>query len=138
MDEHARRPRSGSLWPASSKDRRHRKRVPSRCTRGGGGLPEHQRETRTYTGVASAPAQCHRTLTKTGPCGGGCSELVVGLVLVLVAAAALAVVLGHDGRANALHLLVLLLDLLGVGLGIRVQPRLAVLQGVEDLLLLPM
>merc|ERR1712127_428670 len=112
MDEHARRPRSGSLWPASSKDRRHRKRVPSRCTRGGGGLPEHQRETRTYTGVASAPAQCHRTLTKTGPCGGGCSELVVGLVLVLVAAgtassavAALAVVLGHDGRANALHLL---------------------------------
>merc|ERR1719193_409864 len=50
--------------------------------------------------------------------------------------AAGAVVLRDDRGADALDLLVFLLDLLGVGLRIRIQPRLAVLQRVHDLLLL--
>mmetsp|Transcript_105074 Transcript_105074/g.336267 ORF Transcript_105074/g.336267 Transcript_105074/m.336267 type:complete len:155 (-) Transcript_105074:726-1190(-) len=65
------------------------------------------------------------------------------LLLVLVAAtaatgtaAALAVVLGDDRRADALHLLVFFLDLLGIRLRVGVQPRLAVLERVKDLLLL--
>mmetsp|Transcript_65145 Transcript_65145/g.169278 ORF Transcript_65145/g.169278 Transcript_65145/m.169278 type:complete len:661 (-) Transcript_65145:54-2036(-) len=65
------------------------------------------------------------------------------LLLILIAAAAhatasatLAVVLGHNGGADALHLLVLLLDLLGIRLRVRVQPGLAILEGVHDLLLL--
>merc|ERR1711957_534127 len=80
---------------------------------------------------------------KQNCCTSGCSELVVSLILVLVSAsapfgtaAALPVVLGDDGRADALNLLVFLLDFLCVGLWVRVQPRLAVLQGVQDLLLL--
>merc|ERR1712194_522815 len=76
-------------------------------------------------------------------CTSGCSELVVSLILVLVSACvtsgtatALPVILGDDGRADALHLLVFLLDFLCVGLWVGVQPRLAVLQGVQDFLLL--
>merc|ERR1719401_2981337 len=72
------------------------------------------------------------------------SQLVMRLVLVLLTAcitaatttAASTVVLRHDGRANTLDLLVLLLDLLRVGLRVRVHPRLAVLESVHDLLLL--
>jgi len=68
-------------------------------------------------------------------------QLVVGLVLVLAgvvtaAAAAGAVVLGDDRGADALHLLVLLLDLLRIRLGVGVEPGLAVLESVHDLLLL--
>merc|ERR1719188_372568 len=71
------------------------------------------------------------------------SQLVVRLLLILVAgtahaavSAALAVVLGDDRGADALHLLVLLLDLLSVRLRIGVQPGLALLEGIHDLLLL--
>merc|ERR1719253_1604707 len=68
------------------------------------------------------------------------SELIVSLLLVLVggttAGAAGAVVLGHDRRADALDLLVLLLDLLGVRLRVGVQPGLAILERIHDLLLL--
>merc|ERR1719401_1167965 len=72
------------------------------------------------------------------------SQLVMRLVLVLLTACVTAattttastVVLRHDGCADALNLLVLLLDLLRVGLGVRVHPRLAVLESVHDLLLL--
>merc|ERR1712176_877720 len=52
------------------------------------------------------------------------------------ATAALAVVLRHNGSADAFYLLVLLLDLLGIRLRIRVHPGLAILQGIHDLLLL--
>merc|ERR1719231_2100971 len=45
------------------------------------------------------------------------------------------VVLGHYWRADALDLLVLLLDLLGIRLWIRVHPRLAILDRVHDLFL---
>merc|ERR1719190_142838 len=65
------------------------------------------------------------------------------LILVLLTACVTAattttstVVLRHDGCANALNLLVLLLDLLRVGLRVRVHPRLAILESVHDLLLL--
>merc|ERR1719442_288161 len=70
------------------------------------------------------------------------SQLVVGLLLVLLGTAAhattaaAAVVLGDDGGADALHLLVLLLDLLGIGLGVGVHPGLALLERLHDLLLL--
>merc|ERR1711937_232483 len=70
---------------------------------------------------------------------GRASQLVVRLLLILITAATTAtstVVLRHDGRAHALNLLVLLLDLLGIGLRIRVNPRLPVLDGVHDFLLL--
>mmetsp|Transcript_109647 Transcript_109647/g.340299 ORF Transcript_109647/g.340299 Transcript_109647/m.340299 type:complete len:677 (+) Transcript_109647:253-2283(+) len=65
------------------------------------------------------------------------------LLLVLVSAAtataasaARTVVLGHDGRADALDLLVLLFDLLRICLWVRVHPRLAVLERIHDLFLL--
>merc|ERR1719235_701240 len=67
------------------------------------------------------------------------SQLVVRLLLILITAAATAastVVLRHDGRAHTLDLLVLLLDLLGIGLRIRVYPRLPILDGIHDFLLL--
>merc|ERR1712003_458523 len=69
------------------------------------------------------------------------SQLVVRLVLVLLVAtaaatAARAVVLGDDWRADALDLLVLLLDLFRVCLWVRVEPRLTVLESIHDLLLL--
>merc|ERR1712051_1040063 len=70
------------------------------------------------------------------------SQLVVCLLLVLLittatsAAAASTIVLGHYRRANALDLLVFLLDLLGVCLRVGVQPRLAILEGIHNLLLL--
>merc|ERR1712087_499583 len=71
------------------------------------------------------------------------SELVMRLVLIVIASAAstvaattLTIVLRHDWRANALDLLLLLLDFLRVRLGVRVQPRLAVLERVGDLFLL--
>merc|ERR1719401_1591598 len=72
------------------------------------------------------------------------SQLVMRLILVLLTAcitaatttAASTVVLRHDGRANALDLLVLLLDLLCISLRVRVHPGLAVLESVHDLLLL--
>merc|ERR1712151_1451804 len=74
---------------------------------------------------------------------GSSSQLVVRFLLVLLAgtthaaaAAALAIVLGNNRSTNALHFLVLLLDLLSVRLRIRVQPGLALLQGIHDLLLL--
>merc|ERR1719401_1576482 len=72
------------------------------------------------------------------------SQLVMRLILVLLTACITAaatttastVVLRHDGRANALNLLVLLLDLLCISLRVRVHPRLAVLESVHDLLFL--
>merc|ERR1719235_2848400 len=67
------------------------------------------------------------------------SQLVVRLLLILITAAATAastVVLRHDGRAHTLDLLVLLLDLLGIGLRVRVYPRLPILDGIHDFLLL--
>merc|ERR1719440_463597 len=63
------------------------------------------------------------------------------LFLILISAttattAAGTVVLGHDGCADALDLLVLLLDLLSIGLWVGVNPGLAVLEGIKDHLLL--
>merc|ERR1711957_1058111 len=59
-------------------------------------------------------------------------QLVMRLFLVLLAtrvaaATATLVVLGHNRGADAFNLLVLLLDLLGVGLWVRVEPRLPVM-----------
>merc|ERR1711937_1136111 len=66
------------------------------------------------------------------------SQLVVRLLLIITAAATAAstVVLRHDGRAHTLDLLVLLLDLLGIGLRVRVYPRLPILDRIHDFLLL--
>merc|ERR1712187_174050 len=71
------------------------------------------------------------------------SQLVMRLILVLLTtrvtaatSTASTIVLRHDGCANALDLLVLLLDLLRISLRVRVHPRLAVLESVHDLLLL--
>merc|ERR1739848_627721 len=64
------------------------------------------------------------------------------LLLVFLAAtttaatAARTVVLRHDGRTDALDLLLLLLDLLCLRLRVRVKPRLPILQGIHDLLFL--
>merc|ERR1712187_759909 len=75
------------------------------------------------------------------PALGRSSQLIMGLLLVLItttaaAGATLAIVLRDDRGADALNLLVLLLDILGVRLWVRVQPGLSVLQGVHDFLLL--
>merc|ERR1719428_1833364 len=71
------------------------------------------------------------------------SKLIMGLILialVISAAAAttatLAVVLRDDWRADALDLLVLVLDLLSICLRVRVQPLLTILECILDLLLL--
>merc|ERR1712066_110044 len=69
------------------------------------------------------------------------SQLVVRLLLVLGIIATTTttpgtVVLGYDGSANAFHLLVLLLNLLRIRLGIGIEPRLTVLEGIHDLLFL--
>merc|ERR1719171_2716986 len=70
-------------------------------------------------------------------------QLILGLIFIalVIAAAAtttatLAVVLRDDWCANALNLLVLVLDLLSICLRVRVQPLLAVLERILDLLLL--
>merc|ERR1712048_1549057 len=66
----------------------------------------------------------------------------MSLLLVVVATTASAasatrtIVLGDDRRTDALDLLVLLLYLLGVRLRVRVQPRLPILEGIHDFLLL--
>merc|ERR1719215_2096746 len=71
-----------------------------------------------------------------------CSELIVSLLFLLLArtgtaaAATSAVVLGDNGCADSLDLLVLLLDLLSIRLRVGVQPGLTILQRVQDLLLL--
>merc|ERR1711972_629574 len=72
------------------------------------------------------------------------SQLIMRLFLVLLvatttsaaAATACTVVLGNNRCADALHLLVLLFDLLGIGFRIRVKPGLAILECIHDLLLL--
>merc|ERR1712193_221155 len=68
------------------------------------------------------------------------SQLVVGFVVILLSSttttAAALVVLGHDGCTDALNLLVLFLDLLGICFRIRVHPRLPIFDGVHDLFLL--
>merc|ERR1712157_402317 len=68
------------------------------------------------------------------------SELIMRLILILLATTAAAtstcaVVLGYNRCADALNFLVLLLDLLGICLWIRVQPRLTILESIHDLLL---
>merc|ERR1719146_537092 len=64
--------------------------------------------------------------------------ILIALVIATTAAttATLAVVLRDDWCANALNLLVLVLDLLGICLRVRVQPLLAILERILDLLLL--
>merc|ERR1712083_1253495 len=65
------------------------------------------------------------------------SQLIVSLLFFLLSATtATTVVLGHDRRTNAFNLLVLLLDFLSICLWVRVEPRLPVFQGVQNLLLL--
>merc|ERR1712129_43942 len=72
------------------------------------------------------------------------SQFIVSLLLIPVAAttfsatatATSAIVLGYDGSANALYLLVLLLHFLSISLGVGVHPRLAIFQCIHDLLLL--
>merc|ERR1712187_851143 len=79
--------------------------------------------------------------SKTGICIPAlcCSQLVVSFLLVLIAAGiattAALVVLRHDRGTDALNLLVLLFDLLCIRLGVRVEPRLPVLERVHDLFL---
>merc|ERR1719281_2410082 len=58
------------------------------------------------------------------------------ILLAAISAGASLVVLGHNRGANTFDLLVLLLHLLGVGLGVRLQPLLTLLDGLHDLLLL--
>merc|ERR1719218_277215 len=63
----------------------------------------------------------------------------MGLILVFLIATAAStalVVLRHDRGADALNLLLLLLDLLGICLRVGVQPRLTVLDSIHDLLFL--
>merc|ERR1719146_363127 len=64
--------------------------------------------------------------------------ILIALVIATTAAttATLAVVLRDDWCANALNLLMLVLDLLGICLGVRIQPLLAILERILDLLLL--
>merc|ERR1719201_2265589 len=68
------------------------------------------------------------------------SELIMGLVLIVsciittTAATALAVVLRDDGCTDSFDLLVLVLDLFGICLWIRVNPFLAILECILDLL----
>merc|ERR1712166_698164 len=64
-------------------------------------------------------------------------QLVMRLLLILLATGvatttATLVVLGDNRGTDAFDLLVFLLNLLGVGLRVRVQPRLAVLERVHD------
>merc|ERR1719171_418595 len=70
-------------------------------------------------------------------------QLIMGLVLITpviitatTATAALAVVLRDDWCADALNLLVLVLDLLCICLWVRIKPFLAILERILDLLLL--
>merc|ERR1712176_591426 len=70
------------------------------------------------------------------------SQLVVSFVLVLVASGTSAttatstVILGDNWCTDTLDLLVFFLDFLCICFGIRVQPRLAVLQSIQDFLFL--
>merc|ERR1712194_741633 len=70
------------------------------------------------------------------------SQFIVRFLLVLLitattlAATAGLIILRHDGGADAFDLLLLLLNLLGLRLWVRVEPGLAILQGIPDLLLL--
>merc|ERR1719162_1875912 len=72
------------------------------------------------------------------------SQIVMSLLLILVTAitfsatatATSAIVLGNDGSTNALYLLVLLLHFLSIGLGVGVNPSLAIFQCIHDLFLL--
>merc|ERR1712196_418268 len=65
-------------------------------------------------------------------------QLVMSLIIVLVCAltAGTAVVFGDDGSASGLNLLVLLLDVVGLGLRVGGEPLLAFLEGLVDGLLL--
>merc|ERR1712187_541990 len=67
----------------------------------------------------------------------------MSLLLILIASAAhtaasaaLPIIFGYNRSADAFHLLVLLLDLLSIGLRVRVEPGLAILQRIHDFLLL--
>merc|ERR1711904_608430 len=62
--------------------------------------------------------------------------LLVSGVISASSAASLAIVLGDDGCTDSLDLLVLVLDLLGVCLWVRVDPLLTILECILDLLLL--
>merc|ERR1712072_236004 len=69
------------------------------------------------------------------------SKLIMSFFFVLLATFTSAtttsctIVLGNDGSADALHLLVLLLDLLCISFRIGIKPRLTVLQCVHNLFL---
>merc|ERR1711939_1138912 len=62
--------------------------------------------------------------------------LIVSTFISATTAASLAIVLGDDGRTDSLDLLMLVLDLLGVCLWVRVDPLLTILECILDLLLL--
>merc|ERR1712129_360077 len=70
------------------------------------------------------------------------SQFIVRLLFILLPAACTittttgTVVLGDDGSANAFDLLVLFLNFLCISLRIGVNPRLAILQCIHNLLLL--
>merc|ERR1711934_554826 len=62
--------------------------------------------------------------------------LIIPSFITTTTATALAVVLRDDGCTDPLNLLVLVLDLFGVCLWVRIQPLLTVLESILDLLLL--
>merc|ERR1712178_615129 len=65
-------------------------------------------------------------------------KFIMGLVILLLhtsAATTGLVVLGDDRRTDTLNLFLFFFDLLGVSLWIRIQPRLAILDGLSDLIL---
>mmetsp|Transcript_33185 Transcript_33185/g.71526 ORF Transcript_33185/g.71526 Transcript_33185/m.71526 type:complete len:234 (+) Transcript_33185:141-842(+) len=67
------------------------------------------------------------------------SQLVMGLLLIFIPSSrctASSVVLGDDWGADSLDLLMLLLDFLCISLWVGIQPRLTILEGIQNLLLL--
>merc|ERR1712176_435321 len=65
-----------------------------------------------------------------------CLFLVVLAAGSITTAATCTIVLGNDGRTDALDFLVLLFDLLCISLRVRVNPRLAILQSIHNFLFL--
>merc|ERR1711972_1306429 len=68
-------------------------------------------------------------------------QLIVSFLFVFItsaaaSAAASTVILGYNGCADALHLLMLLFDFFSICFGVRIQPRLTILEGVHNLFLL--
>merc|ERR1712083_640616 len=73
----------------------------------------------------------------------GFSQFIVGFLLILLSSATTTatttpstIILGDDRCANPFDLLVLFFDFLGIGLWVRIQPGLTILQRIQNLFLL--